>query len=362
MKNRISYIDIAKFLTIFMVLIDHSGNYQIELNGVYDNLKTWVCASHVAMFFILNGFTISAEVNNSDFKIFVKKKIKRLLIPYIIWSLIYTRAFGVGFIIGILYGTNQSLCFAGTDGVLWFLPTMFLSQILFYVLQYILVKHNKIDKFNYVFVAISLLIICLGLKWFMTIQTIQNLKAIKIISNYGFWFGADIALLGTMFIIIGYLFKYAFVVMCNSLSKGKILALATFSIILSFIVAQYNMPNDGWPVVVMARGLYGKIPILFVITAIISMVGIVGISIVLEKCKGLVWIGQNSMTIFLIHIIIFSYTLPICDILNKQIVYFESNIGNCWLVLANSVLCTIICIPLICFIKRYIPNLVGMEN
>ena len=78
-KVRVSWVDYAKAIAITFVIIWHvsTRNY----------LSDWIYSFHMPLFFFLSGITLKA--NRRGYKAFIKKLVKRLLPPYILYSLLY---------------------------------------------------------------------------------------------------------------------------------------------------------------------------------------------------------------------------------------------------------------------------------
>ena len=102
MGKRLKYIDIVKFLGIFLLFIEHTGNWT-ELGGKYNYLKIWICSFHMPLFFIIYGMVVSPKYLNGfkEWKSFFYKKVKSLLIPYLIWGMIYTHSIDTNFFKGM---------------------------------------------------------------------------------------------------------------------------------------------------------------------------------------------------------------------------------------------------------------------
>lgn len=144
-KERVDYIDTAKFLGILLLLIEHTGNWVDISSPIYDGLKLWICSSHIPLFFIIYGMVADKKdfYDIHDFFVFLSKQIRALIVPYILWSMIYAKGYGINFFVGVIYGSNPALSYAGTNSVLWFLPTMFLSTVIY---QCVLKLYDKEGK------------------------------------------------------------------------------------------------------------------------------------------------------------------------------------------------------------------------
>lgn len=140
-KERIEYIDIAKGITILLVIVGHTINNPF--------LKQVIYTFHMPLFYILSGYFFKPKSSNKEV---LKKGFKKLIIPYIISSLIITMfyttkaiikqddamqimrgwidslLFGSGEIKGINYFTGNVI---NEIGAIWFLLSLFWVQILF---------------------------------------------------------------------------------------------------------------------------------------------------------------------------------------------------------------------------------------
>lgn len=93
MKSRINSIDIAKGLTIILVVLGHSLQGIVDSNSLSNNTdypsiffaKEIIYGFHMAAFFIISGLFSSYWVKKK-FKEAITQKLKRLAYPYFIWS------------------------------------------------------------------------------------------------------------------------------------------------------------------------------------------------------------------------------------------------------------------------------------
>ena len=173
-SRRENWIDAAKGIAILIVVLNHSG---LVITGV----NFWGGMFYVPAFFLLAGYTY--EPKEESYKSFVKRKAKRLLVPYFVTNIVLALFFlvkdlllggfrmtgkaGVSFL-GILYGRNQLLKAGNAFGAFetpgfvvnfmpnlnaptWFLPALFLVLICADGL-FRLMKRNK--KRVYLFTAV----------------------------------------------------------------------------------------------------------------------------------------------------------------------------------------------------------------
>ena len=126
-------MDVAKGIGIYLVILGHVTHSEW--------LWYYIWQFHMPLFFFISGLLYTPK---DSFKAFLIKRIKSLYIPYVIFFLI-TFAYWVLFerkyrgaeipisyeLIGLPYGTYEGghLFF---NGVLWFLPCLFATEIIFY--------------------------------------------------------------------------------------------------------------------------------------------------------------------------------------------------------------------------------------
>ena len=155
MQKRIEWADALRGALILMIVYGHTAS-----NG--DLLKHYVYSFHVAAFFFLSGFLFSG--GKDGFKAFFKKKFLSLMVPYYIFAsvsiLIFTflgsfasDSLDVAIkhteiyknVLGMLYA-NAVEGYMKWNTPLWFLPCMFVTQILFYPLSGFVRKNIKRNK------------------------------------------------------------------------------------------------------------------------------------------------------------------------------------------------------------------------
>lgn len=138
MKRRLDYIDITKGLAIILVVYSHS---------VYPDPISYTYAFYVPVFFFCAGFT-SSKKNFSLKDNFIRHAIK-LLKPYLFFNIIlilFFHSFSLRALLGVLYsryslyplGTSTDICnlFIAGNYPLWFLTSMVISYLLYYLIIY----------------------------------------------------------------------------------------------------------------------------------------------------------------------------------------------------------------------------------
>lgn len=133
--ERKTWIDILKGILILFVIWGHTTTNSLVLN--------WLSSFYMPCFFILSGWLIKKE---GKLKKFVYKKVRGVLFPYFCFALLWVLfCFLKNFIVESDFNLFRALLsivlpYSGRVGGsaynLWFLPCLFLSQILIAVVVY----------------------------------------------------------------------------------------------------------------------------------------------------------------------------------------------------------------------------------
>lgn len=190
-SSRVNWIDILRGLSMFLVVWGHAFPSN---KGI---IRKYIYSFHMPIFYFISGLTCSKDLD-LDFKSFIKKKTKSLLIPYIIINLIclliiyILSLFGIGelapileYIGGIFYSNTEVLI--APSGPTWFITNLILVEVLFYGLN----KISKNDKDLFIMTTIC------GL-----IGYVNSLSPNKI---HNVWH-LETAFIGVVFYFIGYIF------------------------------------------------------------------------------------------------------------------------------------------------------------
>ena len=136
-KNRIEWIDIAKFCSIILMIVGHTVNFGSLTRNV-------IFSFHMPLFIILSGYTF--RVDNDKIKLFdlTKKDIKRLLFPVFITCILkimiqfYYSGFDSGVLKELIVKELQALFWASgvsvynfpALGALWCLCSLFWVRLI----------------------------------------------------------------------------------------------------------------------------------------------------------------------------------------------------------------------------------------
>jgi len=335
-KERIIWIDQLKFVGIYLVILAHSGINQMLHNYIY--------AFHMPLFFFISGFLFSFE-KIKNFQSFLRKRSIQLLKPYLFFNIMtylfwffVGRKFGADSsldispftpLIGIIYGNGTGYYFIHAPA-LWFLPCLFVVEILFYL------AFKQVEHF--------LLSICIIFS-FLVLGKILLIYKLMFLP----W-SINVALIAIFFYWLGY-YSRRFGIFKNGSSIWEF-----FSILLLGLIFYFSVPVNG--PVDMSSSSYGNI-ILFMINATIGLV----VSLLITKACSkfsislIDLLGQNTLIILAFHVILLSCIKGTAFyIFNIPLIYFESNIAmNCIVAL----LALILCLVPIYIINRFFPYMIG---
>ena len=312
MQERITYIDSAKGIGILLVIMGHTVFPLHEAISVF----------HMPLFFFIGGVTLKMC---SDFTDYTVKKINRIFIPYLFFSIFWAV---FDFILPLP---------VGSDGPLWFLPTMF-STLLF---CQILLSVNK--------------------KWFLCSALTFCIAITFLFNHYNLTllpFNLDRVFRATPYMLLGYTFTNTHL---NEriLNTNKLFALlwfACFSIIYSaglYLMIRLEMIKEGEGF--MRGEPYGSSIFLIYIVSFSAIIATILFSKSISNVIFINWLGKNSLVILCVH---YPFTQFWNTFISSTTLY-ESIAGRLVCALISYLIIVIFCIPLICFCKKFIPKLTG---
>ena len=273
-KERIQWIDFVKGIAILSVVWKH-------IKWEPDYFGKIICAFHMHIFFIITGILlyVKNDLNKTTSKNFMKKKASALLYPYVIFSvlsiliLLMRHRFVIENLIDTIILTGYS--------ALWFLPCLFFSESLSYVLL-----KNKQKRFVLVMgVAGILLVSIFGKNFFRDI--VENKWILSILINI------TRICTSSVFILLGY-FGYKFI---KDEAKCDNVVIAIFLMICGISLALLNNGEVG----LKDNNLYN--PIFFYLSANMICWGIIILCKKIKSANSLIcyW-GKNSLIILVTHI------------------------------------------------------------
>lgn len=274
-KERLQWIDISKGLGIIFVVLGHyMQTLHLNFGEVYTDIFFWIYSFHMPLFFFLSGFVYK----DYEIKIFLKKKIRGLLLPVIVFSCIYTlyKIFvikeNINWIEALLCKSNSYI------HLYWFVWTLLWTQVIYYLLDKIIRRRILILLISFFVLAVCMIVngegilltipFCLG-------NTPYLLPFFAIGVNVNEKKSSDNQVVSGRFLIVLFLLD---IVVCTVFKFGISYALLSFD----FLPLDYFKALLGIVIVV-----YGS--------KIIEQCEILWIPAVLQK------MGKESLWIYLIH-------------------------------------------------------------
>ncbi len=321
--KRIHYLDIARAIAIFSIVLGHTIAYSTHCYEIY----RFIFAFSVPLFFVLSGMTFRLKEETTWQ--FIKRKFLRIMIPYFVWAILFLvpyYLFGSNFsselsqpnLLGVLYGSGADSALK-QNTPLWFLPALFTTELLYYFLLKIF-RHPKTPYF--------LLPAVLLIGYITTIFLGQIILP---------W-GINSALTIGVFFYLGYLLK--------NYNFKPIFAALLF--ILGLIAFIFNSHDN----VIWSDYQYNNY-FLTIIAGATFAFSIIAFAKYLGKNHIIEYVGQNTMSILIFHkliVVIFQTKLGTITSLSQN-----SNLIlellSCLVASVIAVIFSLICDKLLCKIK-----------
>ena len=287
-KARIELIDIAKAITIILVILGHTtGNLETPM------YRRLIYSFHMPLFFFLAGISIKPKALKSfkEWKGFVGKNIRALIVPYLIFAFIYA-PFSFANVPKFLYGSWQSLGEAGTLTSLWYLTCFFIARIYCQILMDLVSKAN-LKKLN---AALGLLAVPMFAVGFL----IPKLDG-------GYPWCLDISFVASGFILLGIALRQKILVF----AQAKAWVLAVFTAAAAALLARGTiLRGEALELCLMCGSDYGNI-FWFMLNSFSGSALVLGISMLIFRASRegvktfstttITYVGQHTLGIFLLH-------------------------------------------------------------
>lgn len=307
-KKRIYWIDAAKIVAMFLIVLAHTIAYSEKLVW----LKKYLNSFHVVLFFVISGYIFNT-VKYKNYKEFFINKFKSTMVPYFVFATLFLIPLflfgsdaanelgrndinmGIGkSIIGIFYG-NAHDNYLRQNSALWFLPCLFTLENIYYFIE------KSKNKYKYLLaILISLLVGALDY-YFLPIRLP--------------W-GLDIAFVMVFFFSIGKLLSKLDVKEIKKKNVNrKQIWLSLIFIICGLILQNFNGE------IMYIHNYYSNYS-LFIISATLSVIGYIYLIKLIPRFKFLQYAGQRTMSILIFHkiiVVLFQTKItPIANLLNQN--------------------------------------------
>lgn len=265
-KTIFNEFNILKGIGIFLVILGHVG-------GVSENISNVIFSFHMPLFFFVSGFFFK----ETTLKAFLFKKGKRILIPYIAFSFLSFLMYYIpnyndskfnffDFFYGTFLGISDGF-YLSWNIVLWFLPALFLLNLIYLLLE-------KIKK---KFLIIVLFIVGI---YFRNDET--KILPFHLIS----------VLLSLPFFVFGNYLKHYYFTLNKYCKDWMFIVLLILGI---FMVSLNTLKPD------LRVNLIGNV-FVFYLASFILITATLLLSRLINKNKILEWLGNNSLLIMCLHL------------------------------------------------------------
>ncbi len=132
-KTHDSAIDFLRVISILAVVLIHTTTRHLEIvhydliNNSFALLLNQVSRFAVPLFFLVSGFVLELNYKKMNYLVYLKKRTSRILIPYLIWSIIYY------YFIYTNHTTNflKAILTGSASYQLYFVPSLFIFYLIF---------------------------------------------------------------------------------------------------------------------------------------------------------------------------------------------------------------------------------------
>lgn len=336
-QKRIGWIDIAKAISILLIVYGHTVRGDSALMNAF--------SFHIACFFLLSGMTCKAD----RLKDRIKKDFLTILVPYYCFGILSILIFAVlGKFASAALNTDANtsvftnlieLVYANPGGnrmkfnmPLWFLPCFFATKMLYYGL-------DKLFRGKHLFVLIGSVVLCAF--GFLYTHFI----------GFALPFNLAVSLKMLVFFVLGRIFFLHIQTHAQKMPKAlwNILigvGLLSVNTVISFFVPRISYAGDIFPNIAT-----------FIVTALCGSLGVCFLSMGIGNCKILEYTGKHTLAILVMHkfpILLFQTVAPFSVWLTQH---------DTWIGIISNILVALIalilCLVVELFINRFLPFLLG---
>jgi fucose 4-O-acetylase-like acetyltransferase len=341
--NRIDWIDYGKFVAIYAVVLGHVGPSHFIDNFIH----LW----HVPMFFFLSGLCYNSEKYRRNFSSFILSRIKTILFPYFVFAIIlYVTGSIIFFVLdrteeitsitlflkALLYCNYKITPYRSIQ---WFLTALFFTELLFWTIK-------RLTNSRWWTLGICIFSSIVGLLFYYY-------------SSFRLPLGIDIAFIGAFFFGIAHESK-SFFLNDKVLFHAKYNWILIVGLFIVLIISHYttlNMMEGYYPYFLLSIliALFSIFNIVFLVKNISTTINI---HILTNIQKTILYLGRNTLLILVLN----GFVIDILKGLGiiKKIMSFANFQGSVELIQCIMTVVVILIIwPVIVFINKYTPFLVG---
>ncbi|MFA0816584.1 MAG: acyltransferase family protein [Anaerofustis sp.] len=330
--QRENYLDVAKGIALFGVVLGHLVNFG-------GTAFTWIFSFHMMLFFFISGYQFNSnKYINYKFTEYFDKKVKTILIPYVIVTIIGIiaciiipswRGFGANIYYYLFYLAQPENLQVGQ---IWFLACLFWTEILFFYFYKKMFSHLHTVSIIFIIILISIVGFNMNLVSLFTYPRIPWKLDSSITALVFYSTGFYTKRIG----LIDKLYEYSkFVSAIILISCG----------VLGFYIAEYK---NGY--VNISDCQYGNY-IYFYIAAFCGILFVMLFSKYLANNKILQYYGRNTLWMFSLHSFLLYISVYILNLITQQHYIRMSNIPFVYcLIIAIIIYLTLGLIP---FVIKY---------
>ncbi len=309
-KKRLNYLDFAKAVAIILVGV---GHYKCD-----ELLKCWIYMFHIPLLFIVSGITFNAH--KYSFKVFLKRKLLTLILPWIvgvfIWGIFNISCGMIGIsatkvsIVQLFEKIILNIRPGLLEPVYWFLPCLFLTEIiLFFVLR-------KISGLKQETVWLVFIVVIMVLYHYF----------IKVLLPWEI----DILPTSLTFCTIGFILNKYILPRTMNLERHIRILISAALMIVGTVLGAINKWMTGEKVSIY-NGRYGIIVIMILSACLISFsIILIGAFV---NSKIILFIGKNSLLFYILQPVAYKIVdIILVLLLNRLIKYnysFEDKVVDC---------------------------------
>lgn len=317
--KRNNTLDMLKGIGIFLVVLGHA-------TFVNNKIITYIFSFHLPLFFIVSGILMrladdkkTLENTSSDvslnffdsFKVFVSKKLRTIIVPYCIFSIFYTVIDFISVYLkqisfnDLKINAVCTLSFAGS-GPLWFLPTLFVSEvILFLIVGVSRIKNNKTDTDMLLVFGVGIVTALIGLTSCHFLK--DTYAASKDNLTLLFFLNWPVVILRGMlcqiFLVPGYLMGAKLSSLPSLFgSEERNITSSILQIIAGLCLLTVDIPLSFKNINPDLHNINFGNPVLFILCAYLGTIGLYLICNNIPSIRLLTFWGKNSLIIMITHL------------------------------------------------------------
>ena len=344
MKKRIEWIDVAKYICILFVMMEH-------MECRFDEMSVFYTTCTLEVFFFLSGYTHKA---GRDAKTYFTRKVRLLLVPWFVFTLIDILLSEIltfnetrGFLTEMKWNLLQ---IRGLDARMWFVAALFTASIPFYF--FIEWFHKKPDtaKRRWQFIGLAFLL-------FLASIVYSHLMA-----DHPFSWGTsslpwylDYMFVAMFPMVLGYFFRGAAEERFDRLNTP----LFRVGILLAYLAAIYYPYLTSFRMPDLLAELFGRL-----INPYLGAAAYIAIFKKLHSNKFFLYAGQNTILYFALH----GKFITLCQVLLRRFAggayaaILASKPLSLIFAVVFAVFCSLVLLLPIYIINNYLPFLVGREK